>query len=312
MSTIRVSTALAVIAALALSTLPVQAQEDRGSSDRPRAERRRPRGDGEGSRNNGQRTEGRRAQADRGRREAPRAEAPRNDAPQESAPRAQAVPRADRSPRNDNRDANRNDNRNADRGDTRGNDRGNDRGWNASRNGNWDRDGDRDRDRNIARDRRAVPRGNARDGWRNDRGRDVYRYAPPRVTRNYSRPARVWAVPYGYRPRGYNRGWNVNLYFGNAYGYGRPGYYGGSGYGYYALPPGFAYGSLRIVDAPRYAPVFVDGYYAGEVDDYDGIFQRLNLEPGRHLVEVDVYPGAPPLEYDVFIEPGRTVTIHVR
>lgn len=300
MSTIRVSTALAVIAALALSALPVQAQEDR-SGDRPRAERRRPRGDGEGSRN-----EGRRAQADRGRREAPRAEAPRNDAPQADAPRAQAVPR-DRSPRNDNRDA--------DRGNNRGNDRGNDRGWNASRNGNWDRDrdGDRDRDRNIARDRRAVPRGNARDGWRNDRGRDVYRYDPaPRVYRNYSRPARVWAVPYGYRPRGYNRGWNVNLYFGNAYGYGRPGYYGGSGYGYYALRPGFAFGSLRIVDAPRFAPVFVDGYYAGEVDDYDGIFQRLNLEPGRHLVEVDVYPGAPPLEYDVFIEPGRTVTIHVR
>ena len=306
MSTIRVSTALAVIAALALSALPVQAQDDRGSAgDRSRAERRRPRGDGDGQRN-----EGRRAQADRGRRnesrrEAPRAEAPRNDAPQETAPRVQAVPRADRAPRNDNRDA--------DRGNDRGNVRGNDgRDRNASRNGNWDRDGDRDRDRNIARDRRAVPRGNARDGWRNDRGRDVYRYAPPRVTRNYSRPARVWAVPYGYRPRGYNRGWNVNLYFGNAYGYGRPGYYGNSGYGYYALPPGFAYGSLRIVDAPRYAPVFVDGYYAGEVDDYDGIFQRLNLEPGRHLVEIDVYPGAPPLEYDVYVEPGRTVTIHVR
>ncbi len=295
MSTIRVSTALAVVAALALSALPVQAQEDRGS-DRPRAERRRPRGDGDG-----QRSEGRRAESGRGRREAPRAEAPRNDPPQDAAPRAQAVPRVDRSPRNDDRDANRNA------------DRGNDRGWNASRNGNWDRDGDRDRDRNIARDRRAVPRGNARDGWRNDRGRDVYRYErAPRVYRNYSRPARVWAVPYGYRPLGYNRGWNMNLYFGNAYGFGRPGFYGNRGYGYYALPPGFAFGSLRIVDAPRFAPVFVDGYYAGEVDDYDGIFQRLNLEPGRHLVEIDVYPGAPPFEYDVFIEPGRTVTIHVR
>ncbi len=306
MSTIRVSTALAVIAALALSALPVQAQEDRSSGDRPRAERRRPRGDGEGPRNGGQRTEGRRAQTDRGRREAPRAEAPRNDAPRDAAPQAQVVPRADRAPRNDTRDANR--------GNDRGNNPGNDRGWNASRNGNWDRDrdGDRDRDRNIARDRRAVPRGNARDGWRNDRGRDVYRYAPPRVNRNYSRPNRVWVVPYGYRPLGYRSGWNANLYFGRAYGYGRPGYYGNSGYGYYALPPSFAYGSLRIVDAPRYAPVFVDGYYAGEVDDYDGIFQRLNLEPGRHLVEVDVYPGAPPLEYEVFIEPGRTVTIHVR
>ncbi len=304
MSTIRVSTALAVVAAVALSALPVQAQDDRGGAgDRPRAERRRPRGDGDGSRNDGRRAEASRERRTESRREVPRADAPRYDAPQDTAPRAQAVPR-DRSPRNDNR--------NADRDNDRGNNRGNDRGWNASRNNDWDRDGDRDRDRNIARDRRAVPRGNARDGWRNDRGRDVYRYAPPRVNRNYSRPTRVWVVPYGYRPRGYRPGWNANLYFGRAYGYGRPGYYGNGGYGYYALPPSFAYGSLRIVDAPRYAPVFVDGYYAGEVDDYDGIFQRLNLEPGRHLVEVDVYPGAPPLEYEVFIEPGRTVTIHVR
>ena len=73
MSTIRVSTALAVIAALALSALPVQAQDDRGSAgDRPRAERRRPRSDGDGQRN-----EGRRAQADRGRRNESRREAPR-------------------------------------------------------------------------------------------------------------------------------------------------------------------------------------------------------------------------------------------
>ena len=230
MSTIRVSTALAVIAAMALSVLPVQAQEDRGSAgDRPRAERRRPRGDGDGQRNEGR--------------------------------RAQAVPRTDRSPR----------------------------------------------------ERRVEPQRGSRDTWRNDRGRNASRNQPaPRVYRHYSRPSRVRVVPYGYRPRGYSRGWNGNLYFGRPYNYGRPGYYGGSGYGYYALPSGFAYGSLRIVDAPRYAPVFVDGYYAGEVDDYDGIFQRLNLEPGRHLVEIDVYPGAPPLEYDVFVEPGRTVTIHVR
>jgi hypothetical protein len=119
-------------------------------------------------------------------------------------------------------------------------------------------------------------------------------------------------VPYGYRPRGYRPGWNSNLYFGSPYGYRSPGYYGSRNYGYYALPSGFAYGSLRIVDAPRHAPVFVDGYYAGEVDDYDGIFQRLNLEPGGHQIEIDVYPGGPPMTFDVYIEPGRTVTIHAR
>ena len=122
---------------------------------------------------------------------------------------------------------------------------------------------------------------------------------------------RTYVVPYGYRPYGYGPGWNFNLYFGRPYGshiYGSPGY----NYGYYAIDPGFAYGSLRIVDAPRHAQVFVDGYYAGEVDDYDGIFQRLNLEPGPHRIEIVIDENAPPLEFDVNIAPGETVTYHAR
>jgi len=58
------------------------------------------------------------------------------------------------------------------------------------------------------------------------------------------------------------------------------------------------------VDALRDAQVFVDGYYAGIVDDYDGVFQHLNLEPGTHRIEIDVDPGAPPLEFEVNVGPG--------
>ena len=126
--------------------------------------------------------------------------------------------------------------------------------------------------------------------------------------RSYQR--RAYVVPYGYRPSGYRPGWNVNLYFGRPYGGGYA--YRDRSYGYYSFSPGLVYGALRIVDAPRDARVFVDGYYAGEVDDYDGIFQRLNLEPGPHQIEIEVYQGAPPIAYDVYIEPGRTVTIHAR
>ena len=126
--------------------------------------------------------------------------------------------------------------------------------------------------------------------------------------RSYRAP-RTYVVPYGYRPYGYRPGWSLNLYFGRPYGL--P-IYGNPGYGYYAIDPGFAYGSLRIVDAPRYAQVFVDGYYAGEVDDYDGIFQRLNLEPGPHRIEIVVDETAPPIEFDVRIIPGETVTYRVR
>jgi len=148
------------------------------------------------------------------------------------------------------------------------------------------------------------------------RGYDNRRYAVPRTYPYYQshghgyyapyayRPY-AYALPYGYRPYGYRPGWSFNLYFGHPYA----GYYGpaGGGYGYYALSPGFAYGSLRIVDAPQEAQVFVDGYYAGVVDDYDGVFQHLNLEPGSHRIELQV-PGYGPVSFDVFVRPGETIT----
>ena len=68
-----------------------------------------------------------------------------------------------------------------------------------------------------------------------------------------------------------------------------------------------AYGSLRIVDAPRDAQVFVDGYYAGVVDDYDGVFQHLNLEVGSHHIEIEA-DGYPLIEFDVRIQPGQSIT----
>jgi hypothetical protein len=116
-------------------------------------------------------------------------------------------------------------------------------------------------------------------------------------------------VPYGYRPHGYHPGWSLNLYFGRPYAaYGYPAYgYPAAGYGYYALVPGRTYGALRIVDAPPDAQVFVDGYYAGVVDDYDGVFQHLNLEAGAHHIEIEAQ-GYPSIAFDVRVEPGRTIT----
>ena len=110
-------------------------------------------------------------------------------------------------------------------------------------------------------------------------------------------------IPYGYRPHGYRPGWSFNLYFGRPYGY----YGGGASYGYYAIAPGFVYGSLRIVDAPPDAQVFVDGYYAGVVDEYDGVFQHLNLVPGSHHIEIGL-PDYEPIGFDVFVQPGQTIT----
>jgi hypothetical protein len=49
-------------------------------------------------------------------------------------------------------------------------------------------------------------------------------------------------------------------------------------YGYYGVNDLPA--SIRIEAEPREAQVFVDGYYAGVVDDFDGASQRLRLAPG--------------------------------
>jgi len=66
-------------------------------------------------------------------------------------------------------------------------------------------------------------------------------------------------------------------YYGSPYFYGAP-------YPYYAAyDPG---ASIRVEVTPKEADVYVDGYYAGNVDDFDGVFQRLPVTPGEHDIEL--------------------------
>jgi hypothetical protein len=64
------------------------------------------------------------------------------------------------------------------------------------------------------------------------------------------------------------------------------------GYQYPIHPYGYGYrwaepeAAVRLEVKPREAEVFVDGYYAGIVDDFDGTFQRLNVPPGDHEIEL--------------------------
>jgi len=113
--------------------------------------------------------------------------------------------------------------------------------------------------------------------------------------------------PYYYSPYYYPYG-----FYG--YGYGYPyGPYGPYGYGgYYAnsdIVRGV--GGVKIKDAPKHAQVFADGYYAGNVDDFDGAFQRLDLEAGSHTIEIRP-EGQPPISFEVNITPGQTVTYHAK
>ncbi len=166
-------------------------------------------------------------------------------------------------------------------------------------------------------DRRDTPRAQAyrsqdyrgdNNAWRDDRrhdkshGRHYPVYVVPRV------------VPVRPAPRHYyGPGGNFSIYFGwgSGYMYGSP--YYGRVYGY-AAPPVYGarvlYGDVRLQVRPRDAAVYVDGYYAGIVDDFDGVFQRLTLTAGPHQIELAA-PGLEPRVFSVYVDPARTVDVRM-
>ena len=74
------------------------------------------------------------------------------------------------------------------------------------------------------------------------------------------------------------------------------------------LPPAQGpQGAIRLKITPKEALVYVDGYFAGIVDDFDGLFQKLHLEAGPHHVEVQAV-GYEPLSFDVQITPDHTIS----
>lgn len=70
-------------------------------------------------------------------------------------------------------------------------------------------------------------------------------------------------------------------------------------------------GALRVEVSPKEAEVYVDGYYAGIVDDFDGAFQRLRVTPGAHeiIVRRDGFHG---LKEDVYVTPDMVYRIRRR
>lgn len=107
-------------------------------------------------------------------------------------------------------------------------------------------------------------------------------------------PARSVVVVGGY----YHRPWFYDPWFG----WGPP-------YGWY---PPYAYvgrydgsASLRLQVEPEETEVFIDGYFAGTVDDFNGFFQRLRLEPGDHEVELYL-PGHRSVRHKIYLQPTGT------
>lgn len=108
-------------------------------------------------------------------------------------------------------------------------------------------------------------------GWRV--GRYGYYYSRPYYSSSYRYPY-YWYRPYYWGAYGvpyydfYWSSWDYPYY--------RGGYYYSDRYGYRDTA------SIRTLVDPERTNVFVDGYYAGTVDDFDGLFQRLHVSPGRH------------------------------
>lgn len=121
------------------------------------------------------------------------------------------------------------------------------------------------------------------------------RVVVPRARHHYYGPGGNFSVYFGLG-NGYRFG---NWYNGRVYGYVAPGAYGVRRY----------YGEVRLQVRPRHAQVYVDGYYAGIVDNFDGVFQRLTLEVGEHEIEIAA-PGFEPQSYRIYVDPSRTVDVH--
>lgn len=85
-------------------------------------------------------------------------------------------------------------------------------------------------------------------------------------------------------------------------------------YPVFGIPPGPGFfgrdpfSSVRLQVTPREGLVYVDGYAAGMVDDFDGVFQRLQLIPGHH--EIVVYlQGYRTFRQNLYLNPGSSHTI---
>ena len=77
----------------------------------------------------------------------------------------------------------------------------------------------------------------------------------------------------------------------------------------YPPPPSYVPGSaIRFEITPKQAEVFADGNFAGIVDEFDGVFQRLYLPSGQH--EITIYrDGFRTVHQTVYLTPNASFKI---
>jgi hypothetical protein len=66
--------------------------------------------------------------------------------------------------------------------------------------------------------------------------------------------------------------------------------------------------ALRFQVTPQNTEIFLDGFYVGTVDDFDGIFQRLRLVPGEHDIELYL-SGYRSVRQKILVQPRATFRV---
>ncbi len=150
-------------------------------------------------------------------------------------------------------------------------------------------------------------------------------YSPTQAERRHPRAGTGTGSRYGgYHPGrpiypgypGWGGGWGWGGYHPAYWGYWWPyhsygwGPHWGSAWGAGAV---YTYaqtdrGSVRVLVDPTETRVYVDGYYAGVVDDFDGLFQRLHVAPGRHEISLKL-TGYQTHRLQVYVGSGATVKL---
>jgi hypothetical protein len=153
----------------------------------------------------------------------------------------------------------------------------------------------------------AVPRGTVEPAPRpgTSGGAVIYGRPTTRIYNNY------YYYPRSYYPHGYGS-YGLGYFYYDPYSWYDSYYYPSYSHSYpsyggvYQYRYGYPTGEIRLQVRPRHAEVYVDGYFAGHVDDFDGFIQSLRIEEGPHTIEI-VAPGYEPLVFNVRIIAGRKI-----
>lgn len=125
-------------------------------------------------------------------------------------------------------------------------------------------------------------------------------------------------------------GWNIGSFYYDPWGYGAT-YWGWGRYGLWYDPYSYSWdpywsqpmypgtgvtkaretmGSVRIKASPATAKVYIDGALAGTVDEFNGLTDHLELQGGRHVLELRA-EGFQTSTEEIVVAVGKTRTVRI-